>query len=177
MSLASTDPIPAAVALETHRRKRSEHVEQLRSLVHSTAARLAAFDLSVGDRPGQLVRLRQAAFANGLENLSPEDLLIVKACAVQQATGRPVVFSHGTSDAVWAHPTIGTRSALVEYVMPPGAQGRSADVRRRRTGLATECVDIGGLLVTHTRERSSIMRGMPHSNRQSRCATTHFTSA
>lgn len=149
MNLASSDPISTVVALEAHRRKRSERVEQLRSLVRSTpAARLAAFGLAVGDRPGQLVKLRQAAYADGLENLSPEDLLIVKACAVQEATARPVVFSHGTADAVWAQPTIGGRSALVEYIMPPGARGRSADVRRRRTGLATECVEVGGLLVT-----------------------------
>lgn len=153
MSVAPSDPTPTptstAGALDAHRRERSEHVMRLRSFVRSTsAARLAAFGLSVGDGHGQLMRLRQAAYTSGLGDLSPDDVLIVKACMVQQATARPVVFSHSTSDAIWAAPTIGTRTELVEYVMPPGAQGRSADVRRRRTGQMTECVEIGGLLVT-----------------------------
>lgn len=149
MSVAPNDTNLTAVTLAAHRRERAEHVERLRALVRTTsAARLAAFDLFAGDHPDRLVKLRQCAYASGLDNLSPEDLLIVKACMVQQASTRPVVLSHGTADAVWALPTIGGRSTLVEYIRPPGAKGRSADVRRRRTGLATECVEVGGLLVT-----------------------------
>ena len=149
MSVAPSEPDLTIAALDAHRRERSEHVMRLRTLVRSTsAARLAAFDLSVGDGPGQLVRLRQAAYTSGIGDLSPDDVLIVKACMVQQSATRPVVFSHGTSEAIWAVPNIGNRTDLVEYVMPPGAQGRSADVRRRRTGLLPESVEIGGLLVT-----------------------------
>ncbi|MFC6706236.1 hypothetical protein [Flexivirga alba] len=149
MSVAPSDPNLTVAELEAHRRERSEHVMRLRTLVRSvSAARLAAFELSVGDGPGQLVRLRQAAYTSGIGDLGPEDVLIVKACMVQQAAARPLVFSRGTSEAVWAAPAIGTRTELVEYVMPPGARGRSADVRRRRTGLLPEYVEIGGLLVT-----------------------------
>lgn len=149
MSVATKDPNLTGDPLEDHRRSRSEHVERLRTLVRSTsAARLAAFDLSIGDGTGKIEKLRQAAYASGLHNLSPDDLLIVKACVVQQAATRPVLFSNGTADAVWALPAIGGRPTLVEYVMPSGTKGRSADVRRRRTSAATESVEIGGLLVT-----------------------------
>lgn len=149
MSVIAAVPDPTAGELEIHRRERSRHVERLRGLVRSTsAARLAAFDLTTGSDTGQLVKLRQCAYASGLDELSPEDLLIVKAVMVQQATSRPMVFSHGTADAVWALPTIGDRSELVEYVMPPATKGRSPDVRRRRTSTAPESVEVGGLLIT-----------------------------
>ena len=83
-----------------------------------------------------------------MEQLTREDARIVMAWAVHEAAHRPPVFSHDTARIIWELPAIGSRPELVEYTLPPGARGRSADVRRRRTGLATGFVEIGGLRVT-----------------------------
>lgn len=94
-------------------------------------------------------KLRRNAYATaGHQELSWQDQLIVMACAVQDAARCDPLFAHVTAAAVWGLPMIGSRSELVEHSLPPDAQGRSANVRRRRTALQTPYVDIGDLRVT-----------------------------
>lgn len=143
------DSYDAALALDDHVRARSEHVERLRATVWSTSAhRLAAFDLSTTGADGTLTKLRRNAYSTSDPGtVGDQDCLILMACAVSDAASDPPVFSNDTAAAIWALPTIGTSSSLVEYLMPPGTRGRSPDVRRRRTGLAADAVEVGGLRV------------------------------
>lgn len=147
MSLAA-DIIDPAIALREHVRARTAHIERLRSTVRSTSAhRLLAFDLPAsGGRPAKL--RRNAYTLSDRDGLTTADALILMACAVHDAAAHPPVFSNDTAAAFWELPMIGHRTRLVEYVVPPGTRGRTPDVRRRRTGLATEFVEIGGLRVT-----------------------------
>ncbi|GGB42201.1 hypothetical protein GCM10011492_36460 [Flexivirga endophytica] len=136
-------------ALESHMRARAEHVAGLGALVRSTSARrLTAFGLSPVDGTPSITKLRRNAYGTAIGDLSAEDLLIIMAWAVRDATDHELVFSNDTSCAVWQLPSIGARSRRVEYVVRPGTRGRTPNVRRRRTSLPTEAVDIGGLLVT-----------------------------
>jgi len=131
--------------LANHLKARAAHVEQLHAMVQSTSQhRLRAFGLRVGE----LDKLRRNAYASSGCELTPDDALIVMACAVSDAADSPPVFSHGTARAIWDLPAIGATSRWVEHVVPAGTRGRTPNVRRRRTDLSTEAVDIGGLLVT-----------------------------
>lgn len=103
----------------------------------------------LGVGPSERRKLRRNAYAAcEYDELSWQDRLIVMACAVQDAAGRDPLFSHLTAAAIWELPTIGSRCQLVEYVLPPDARGRTANVRRRRSALAATDTDIGGLRVT-----------------------------
>jgi len=151
MSLATSVTHGPEAALRGHISARSAHVCRLRALVRSVpAARLAAFVGASGQSPQaeRFVKLRRGAYTLGADQLTPEDALIVMACAVHEAAGRAPVFSHDTARSIWGLPAIGPRCGLVEYTLPPGARGRTSNVRRRRTGLATTFVEIGGLRVT-----------------------------
>jgi hypothetical protein len=149
MSVAPNEPYPVSEALESHLRARAEHVAKLGALVRSTSARrLTAFGLSPVDGTPPIAKLRRNAYGTAIGDLCAEDLLIVMAWAVQDATDRELVFSNDTGGAVWQLPSIGARSRQVEYVVRPGTRGRTPNVRRRRTSLSTEAVEVGGLLVT-----------------------------
>lgn len=150
MSVVAAIASDPEVALRAHRSARSAHVDRLRALVRSTPAhRLAVFDPETNGAPGAFAKLRRCAYAFGVDGLTPDDLLIVMAIAVNDAAARPPVFSHDTARVLWELPVIGSACELVEYVLPPGARGRTSNVRRRRTAQwRVDAVELGGLLVT-----------------------------
>lgn len=149
MAIAALDGSHPNAALLAHLRARADHVGRLRQLVRSVPAyRLPSLTVPSGQDGVDLTKLRRGAYAMGIRGLTQADVLILMACAVSDAASAVPVFSHGTADAIWDLPTIGSRCGLVEYLLPPGARGRTPNVRRRRSALSSTAVQVGGLYVT-----------------------------
>ncbi|MBB2892548.1 hypothetical protein [Flexivirga oryzae] len=159
--LTTRDPLarfviddPPVVSPEALEAARQEHLEgcadtvrSLRGQLVSTSAGRLRLVGATHDTPW--TRLRQGTFAAcDIDVLKLDERLILMALATQAAATTRRIYVHGTARAAWQLPAIGPQTELVEFARPPDATGRSPQARRRRTAIAPDAVDVGGLCVT-----------------------------
>lgn len=143
----------SATARADYLATRAAEVSRVRGLFAPTRADqlgtlgdLARYADAAGD---VWTRLRRSAFAAcDPKTLTDEERMILLAIALQHATERKLIFTHGTARAILDLPSIGRSPQLVEFATPPGDCGRSPQARRRRTSIVPTYECVGDLYVT-----------------------------